>query len=227
MLPSGHIPVAEAASRLKISPRRLRALIEQGELGAEKVGRQWLVSAADVVRYQGLRPGAGRPLSPRRAWALLFLLSGERPAWVGPRDRSELRHHLQPRSPAHLVASVRRRAKLHPLRVHPGDLRRLRVSERLILSGASAASEYRLDLHAPGVVEAYVSAQNLRELAGDFAFAPSEAANVLLRSVDASWPFDEGLRLAPAAAVAVDLLEAQDERSRAAGHELLERLLKP
>ncbi|MGH2379477.1 MAG: hypothetical protein ACRDGT_13545 [Candidatus Limnocylindria bacterium] len=76
-------------------------------------------------------------------------------------------------------------------------------------------------------MEAYVSVEGLEALARDFAFASSEGANVFLRSVGAFWPFHEGARVAPAAAVAIDLLEAQDERSRHAGRELFRRLPAP
>ena len=53
----------------------------------------------------------------------------------------------------------------------------------------------------------------------------SERANVVFRVVkDQSWPFPEGAAVAPPAVVAVDLLESEDERSRRAGAELLQRL---
>ena len=53
----------------------------------------------------------------------------------------------------------------------------------------------------------------------------SERANVVFRVVeDQSWPFPEGAVVAPPAVVAVDLLESEDERSRRAGAELLQRL---
>jgi excisionase family DNA binding protein len=224
---SDRIPTSEAASRLGVSPRRLRALIEGGQLNAERIGRQWLVSAADVRRYRELRPRAGRPLSARRAWALLFMLSGERPDWVEPRDRSDLRHHLSLRSPARLVAAVRKRARLDRLRAHPGDLPRMRESDLLVLSGASAAGEHDLDLHAPGVVEAYVAAEHLDALGREFPWRPSEGPNVFLHVAGDFWPFDAAARIAPAAAVAVDLLEADDERSRRAGRDLFRRLPGP
>ena len=53
----------------------------------------------------------------------------------------------------------------------------------------------------------------------------TERANVVLRIVEYQlWPFPEGASVAPAAVVAVDLLESEDERSRRAGAELLQRL---
>ena len=53
----------------------------------------------------------------------------------------------------------------------------------------------------------------------------SERANVVLRVVeDHLWPFPEGAAVAPPAVAAVDLLECDDERSKRAGAELLQRL---
>ena len=53
----------------------------------------------------------------------------------------------------------------------------------------------------------------------------SERANLLFRVVeDDLWPFPDEADVAPPAVVAVDLLESDDERSRRAGVELLQRL---
>lgn len=58
------ITVAEAAERLRVSPRRVRRLIEQGRLAAERFGRDWHVDARCEVT-----PGTRGPKPRRRSAA--------------------------------------------------------------------------------------------------------------------------------------------------------------
>lgn len=51
----------QAAARLGISPRRVRALITSGRLPATRVGRDWLIHPADLARVQNRRPGRPSP----------------------------------------------------------------------------------------------------------------------------------------------------------------------
>lgn len=61
----------DAAERLGVSDRRVRALIESGRLRARRAGSRWLIDEA------ALRGGssASRPMSARMAWAFLVALS--------------------------------------------------------------------------------------------------------------------------------------------------------
>lgn len=59
------ITVAEAAARLRVSERRVRVLIEQGRLKADRFGeRTWMVDPACVVA-----PGTRGPKPRRRSAA--------------------------------------------------------------------------------------------------------------------------------------------------------------
>lgn len=57
-----------AAERLGISPRRVAALITAGRLPAQKVGRDWVIDAADLalvaVRKVGNHTGKPRTKRP-------------------------------------------------------------------------------------------------------------------------------------------------------------------
>ena len=65
------VSVDEAAALLGVSPRRVRALIENGRLKARRIGRSWLVDADGL---HGLRR-TRRALSSAMATALMNVLS--------------------------------------------------------------------------------------------------------------------------------------------------------
>ena len=56
------LTTAEAAARLKISPRRVQALIAAGRLAATKHGRDWLIEEAALLAVIERKPGR-----PKRA----------------------------------------------------------------------------------------------------------------------------------------------------------------
>jgi excisionase family DNA binding protein len=49
----------EASERLAVSQQRIQALIKNGQLPAEKVGRDWLIKESDLELVQNRQ--AGRP----------------------------------------------------------------------------------------------------------------------------------------------------------------------
>lgn len=55
----------EAADRLKVTPRRVRALIEAGKLPAKQYGRDWIINESDLQLVEERRPG--RPAKPQNA----------------------------------------------------------------------------------------------------------------------------------------------------------------
>ncbi len=86
--------------------------------------------------------------------------------------------------------------------------------------------EHALGIVGSGPLDAYLKSSDLQAIRDAFVMEErSERANVVFRVVeDQFWPFPEGAAVAPPAVVAVDLLESEDERSRRAGTELLQRL---
>ena len=223
------VPVSLAAAQLGLSPRRVRALIQEEKLRAAKVGGVWIVQPQSVERRARVERPSGRPLDAKNAWALLWLASGEpglrelASEWVSPWMRWYLLDKLKAQGWLELAPRLRNRASVERLRCHPGDLSRIRAEPGLVRSGVSAAREHGLDIHEPEVCEAYAPAERLPKLMRKYALAPSDRPNVMLHVVDGLWPFPRKRSLAPAALVALDLLDAGDARSRRAALPVLER----
>jgi excisionase family DNA binding protein len=55
----------EASERLAVSQQRIQALIKNGRLPAEKVGRDWLIKESDLELVQNRQ--LGRPRSEKAA----------------------------------------------------------------------------------------------------------------------------------------------------------------
>ncbi len=55
--PTRIITVTDAAYLLKVSPRRVRAMITAGQLPAERLGRDWLIKAVDLWQVENRTPG--------------------------------------------------------------------------------------------------------------------------------------------------------------------------
>jgi excisionase family DNA binding protein len=221
------ISVPEAADALGLSSARVRLLAANGGLGAPKIGGRWLVERGGVENRRSRGPAGGRPFAPRNAWALLGLASGEEANQIDSAARSRLRRSLALEGLSALAARLERRAEVRNYSGHPGEISHLLADERLVASGASAARSIGLDLLGSGA-DGYVSDANLDEVVQGHALFPAAAieANVTLRLVPGDvWAnFLEGRDHAPEAAVALDLAEEPDSRSRAAGEELLHRL---
>ena len=214
------LSVPEAAARLQVNTARVRAMIAAGLLAATKIGNRWVVSAASVEQRQRSAIDAGRPLTARRAWGLLFLASGLRPAWLSPSEVSRLRGWLKAERLRALVPRLRTRAVVHALRGHPSELRRL--APAVVRTGASAAVGHDVDLVPPGdLLDGYVRRKDLPGLLKRHTLEASARPNVVLRAVEGPWPFERGATVAPVAVVAADLLDSADARERRAGGELL------
>jgi len=63
------LTVLEAAQRLDVSPRRVRALVERGQLPAVRRGSMWLTTSDAVDAFRRNSPGRGRPISAATAWS--------------------------------------------------------------------------------------------------------------------------------------------------------------
>jgi excisionase family DNA binding protein len=221
------ISVPEAADALGLSAARVRLLAANGGLGAQKIGGRWLVERGGVEKRRSRGSAGGRRFDPRNAWALLSLASGEEANQIDSAPRSRLRRSLSLEGLSALAPRLENRAEVRNYSAHPGEISYLLADERLVASGASAARSIGLDLLGSGA-DGYVSDTNLDEVVQGHALIPAAAidANVILRLVPADvWAeFLEGQAHAPEAAVALDLAEEPDSRSRAAGEELLHRL---
>ena len=140
-------------------------------------------------------------------------------------ERSRAKRRLAVGLP-NLLDRLGSRARRLSFYTHPGTRDRIAVQPGVVRTAASASPEHALDIVGSGPLDAYLKGSDLQAIRDAFVMEErSERANVVFRVVeDQMWPFPEGAAVAPPAVVAVDLLESEDERSRRAGTELLQRL---
>ncbi len=108
---------------------------------------------------------------------------------------------------------------------HPSALGRISSEADVVRGGVSALNEHGVDLIVSDEAEIYVRASKVADLVDRYALDPhADRPNLVVRVVDDGvWLFGEGEKVASWSVVAVDLLDANDERSRRAGLELIER----
>lgn len=220
------VSVRDAAVRMGVSRQRVRSLADAGRIPARKIGRDWAIDVDRLGRSGPSKHAPGRPLSARSAWAILQLLDGRRPGALSRSELGRARERLRVAAKAD-PGELSARAEVHSLVAHRGVRDRLNDDPRLVLAGVSAASHYRAALVALDELEGYVRAEDLEELVREYALAAPAGgarANVVLRVPAPDWPFDEGQRIASRPVVAMDLIDAGDERSVRAGRGLLEKL---
>lgn len=213
--------VSEAAAELGISPQRIRALAQSGQIQADRVGGHWVIRDDSLSSPRDRAPG--RPLSAANAWALLALLEGESPGWVHPSVRSRLRKRLKDSDwLARALVRSEPRANVNRWRLLPSDFSKIRASFPIVRSGLSAAGA-ALDLFSDeGPLDAYVSQRALAEIANQFKpLESSNEPNAFLRVPSHSWPLEHEGQV-PIAVAAADLLSDEDPRvSRAARNVLV------
>ena len=219
------LSIAQAAEVLGLNESRVRALAARGDLRARKIGSRWLVDDASVRARRERGASEGRPFSPRVAWAYLLLLSGEPVAWLDAASRSRLRARLRHDPVARVLPRLRRRAEVRHYRAAASALALIESAADLVRSGVSAAGDYGASIRASGQLDGYLTSSRMRKIAYQAALEPVDPreANVVLRV--SALPFVlRGRKIAPAGAVAADLLESVDQRTSRAGNELAERL---
>lgn len=220
----GFMPISKAARSLSVTEGRVRQLIKSGSLRASRVGDIWLVDGDSVDRRMALGPSGGRKLTPARAWALLYMADDRKAPWLDKSARYRVSTLLAERGLRALSSRLVDRGLPMRLRCHPSLLGQLRDDPRLMLTGATAAADLDLGLLAGEMVEAYVDDGALEKIRHEYHLQPSREPNVVLRPVQlfsSAWPIE---RYAPLPAIALDLLEDLDPRTRDLGGSLLDRL---
>ena len=217
------IGVSAAAEQLGVSPRRVRQMLSDGVLVGQRVGRSWVIEE-HALRAAAWRRPAHRPWNPSRRWAVLSLAGG-----IEPRCKAYERHRAACRLAVglpNLLGRLASRAHRLNFYTHPATRDRIALQPGVVRTAASASLEHHLGIVGSGPLEAYVAHSDLLAIREVFAMEErSERANLIFRVVeDDLWPFPHEPEVAPLAVVAVDLLESEDERSRRAGADLLQRL---
>lgn len=228
------IDVKEASRRLGVNDSRVRQLLRAGDLRGRHLGNSWLILAEDVVRFQrnGRRPG--RPLAPKRAWAVLDLLDGGRAAWLSDSARSQVRRYLADLvdpAPDDWRAVLRRRSRVLEVEAHPAAIERLRRVNGVRPVGPSAAVGRGFDIVAlaESIPEFYIAEEQWSDLYRSLALREGAESNLRIRVPNEVWPFADagpsGNGWVGDAVLAADLLEAAEPRAVAAGAARLGELL--
>jgi hypothetical protein len=207
------VSVAEAARLLGRDRTRIYALLRSGDLAAapteEDAAGPVRIVRASLERWLVAGGARGGPLTPRNAWALIGLASGDQlfaDRCVGLLERPEELSRTRARlgrgdSLVELAPRLRRRATLI-VRDLPRRLREaLELDLALVRTGINAAPAYGWDELAnrpdpSWVLDAYLPLtafsalqEQLNELDLDGAADQSVSQPVLLRVVDEPWPF--------------------------------------
>lgn len=225
----------EAAEQLGVSARRVRALVEQGDLDAVRAGRTLLIPPESVARQQARGVATTRPLSTRMSWAAMLSDIGttdvERVTGALGLSSSEHRRllGLRDRSTSDWSWLARRRARAERYTVRVAYLADIVTTAGVLASGISAIDRHDVDLtKRAGTAEIYTGAVELQVLARDFTWRADPAGNLIvhvLPAIDRITRFLEGWTEMTAATVAVDLLESGETRARRAGLQLIETIL--
>jgi excisionase family DNA binding protein len=222
----GLISVRAASEQLHVTPDHVRDLVQAGDLDAVTPGREVLVTSESVARRAALALGAGRPLTPVNAWAVLWLACGQTPRWVSSSDLVRVRRFAaRPllRWPRMLV----NRAQVHRVRVPAPILNRVQSLNEVTAGGALVAASHGSNLlpeaseHEFYLTQAALNA--VRSMRGIGWRSPSP--NVVLRVLPDTLPPDliAGVmhNVVARGMAAADLLDRGDERSRQVAGELL------
>ena len=220
------ISILEAASRLQLSPARVRVMAARGQLPAAKIADRWVVERSAVEQRRKQKAFRGRHFTPQNAWAMLMLASGDDVPHLDPSVRSRLRRALALEGLQALAPRLRDRADVSMYSAHPAELPYVLEDEVLVRSGISAAGSLKLGLLSGQEADGYLAESQLQSFIARHALSPAGSdGNVRLRAVpDDVWPNLSGRPVAPRAAVALDLADEFDPRSQAAGKELLREI---
>jgi hypothetical protein len=226
----GVMPVSQAAAELGVSRRRVRELVNADQLAARKPGHEVLVDAVAVRhRARSLAQGSRRPLSPKMAWAVLWLLDGHRPSWISAAELVRARLYAK-RPVGQLPQLLARRADHIPARMLPQARRQAAVLSQVAIGGAHAAIAHGSDLVVPddAVMIFYASPAGYEQLRGLRGVRWGERdANVSVRLVRPSSLSEVALgelldgQVVPASVAAADLLDEHDERAARVAIQLL------
>ncbi|KXO90618.1 Uncharacterised protein (plasmid) [Tsukamurella tyrosinosolvens] len=216
----------EAADRLGVTPRRVRALLAAGDLiETRRVGGSVLIDARSVdhlERASASTGRSGRPWTAARAWAAITLLAGGEPDWLSTVQDRRLRAHLPRVDAETLVFKLRRRANVERYAGPTGPSALVVPTAGYALRDEHTAALFGLAAGA-GDWRGYCASSDREAVIDELdLYASSRPDHTLLVVDDKRW-------IEAAAGpilVAVDLAESSATRERSAGLRALEEALR-
>ena len=180
-----------------VSRSRVQALISTGQVAAENVDGRWIVSEAELARWERIPRLKGRPLSQQRSWHLIEDFD------QGRRDVGEL---------AMSRGALSARSKAIAGRVLPECLSMDGVPVEYRLGGPTAAAEHGAAVR-PAVFDVYIAGESLLDFSAWSGFARLTAQpNLIVHTVESStWP-----HLAAGLSLVVAWLDLADAGDRGA-----------
>ena len=203
-----YLSLDEAAQVLDVTRRRVQALVENGQLRAQRVGGRWLVEPAEVYQRRRMVARRGRPLNASTAWDLIA--------------------HTKLPSDQHEQDAFRRRlltrADHRAAYIHPSLFANLRDHERHVLGGRHAADAFGLPVGlADCDLDLYLRADDLDDLITAHVMRfDASTTNLHLHVVLAdAWPFTGDQGFAPLLVAWLDLADRGDRAERLVRERLL------
>ena len=203
------VSLADASQLLGVSSERVRQLVVAGDLPGVRFGNAWAVPRDAVAARRQVSNRRGRPLGERRAWQAIG---------SGSVDLSN-------------VSRYRNRGVVERYSMSAADAAYLVSDLGAVESGVAGAVFHGELLQAEGAeLDLYVSQRVHELLASVVAAVADPLGSFVLRVVsDEAWPEvevlaskpDGGRLVAPAAAVALDLMDSGDARHWVAAENLV------
>ena len=231
------ITVKQAATRLDVSEQRVRRLIGDGDILAERHGHVWAVDPASLDDYRRRRrPTAGRGLSPRMAWAALLSEFGTGiddeliETFALRRAERDRLGRLRSRDPSEWRWLAHGRANIERFATFDSYLEQISQLDNVVRTGLSAVSDYGVDLAVhTSALDIYIDGGTAGDLINKMRLKPTSIGNLTLRIVadlslhENAYVLDRAVM--PPAVVGVDLLDDADVRTGRAGAELIKKVL--
>lgn len=226
----------EAARLLGVTPRRVRQMLDDGDLVRAARG---LVDATSVEHHRA-RTGERhrtRVWAEHTAWGAIALLSDVLPHWLGATQASRLRAALREVSVLDLVTRTRGRAVAQTYRAHPAAVQRLRedivLTDSSVLGLVDGTGLDGIALGGNGIgaasdsIRGYYPARHLDEVVERFGLKEEPAGNVTIRATNFDIAVVRDLTATKLPVLtALDAATSLDPRERGLGRGTLEIALE-
>lgn len=219
------VTIAEAASRLGVSPRQAQRLAQQGQLQiVRRVGRTLLVEDTAITQRRQTGRGPGRRWNSSTTWAAIQMLEEGATTRVADRTLFRLKRRLADLSIEEFVRLAAGRAQTRRMtqtRRRPAALKdALMLSGRSALENPEVAARFGLAGGQSQIIEGYLRRDELEEVLTRFGLVADAEGEIFLHVSD-EVPVDSAIT------TALDLVERGTTRERTAAHGVLQSALAP